>query len=285
MQTQTQLQTKYQYLDSTFNALDTHHYALDITMSEEKLSLCLIQNQKIIGLRYYQLPNIEKPGGYQAWQACLQNDNWFTLDFKNKRLFLDTKKYTLVPEALFDAQYAESYLKLLHDNLSDNKVFYSKLHQFQATLVFAISAVWNKLIDQFFNPLEIKHQNETLLGVGYRFTNKKNQLVVNVNHKEVTILYLYEGAIKFLNTFDAEFDTDLTYFILSVADLLKLPSDKFEILILGQINQTASSIGLLKKYISQVNFCNRLNSLEYPLAFREFQEQNHYLEIHTLLCE
>jgi hypothetical protein len=75
------------------------------------------------------------------------------------------------------------------------------------------------------------------------------------------------------------------YFILSVAEQLKMQADKFGIYVMGDISSTSATIGLLKKYITHVQTMNRFEGIQYPLSFREFQEQQHYLAIHTLLCE
>ncbi|MES2690148.1 MAG: DUF3822 family protein, partial [Bacteroidota bacterium] len=80
-------------------------------------------------------------------------------------------------------------------------------------------------------------------------------------------------------------DTDLVYYVLSVATLLKLPQEKFGAIVMGDISVTSSTINMLKKYVPEVQMANRLEGIQYPVSFREFQDQQHYLAIHSLLCE
>jgi hypothetical protein len=87
-----------------------------------------------------------------------------------------------------------------------------------------------------------------------------------------------------LNSFKAEADTDIVYFVLSVAELLKLNQEKLQVNLFGNISNTGTLLGLMKKYISHVELMKRTDAYSYPASFREFQDQQNYLQINCLLC-
>jgi hypothetical protein len=81
-----------------------------------------------------------------------------------------------------------------------------------------------------------------------------------------------------------EADTDIIYFILSVAELLKLDQQKLLVSLFGNISASSSLIGLMKKYIAHVELMKRPEQYDYPASFREFQEQQYFIQICSLLC-
>ena len=60
--------------------------------------------------------------------------------------------------------------------------------------------------------------------------------------------------------------------------------EKLQVNLFGNISNTSSLVGLMKKYISHVELMKRSDNFSYPASFREFQEQQNYLQVNSLLC-
>lgn len=287
MQSQTESQQIFTYIDSELNLAASERYQLDITISAHRLCFTISHGQRILGFRYVQgVENLLQTNG-ALLKSYSEAIGWYLNNYKQVRVFIHDALFTLVPEALFDISQAEAYLNLLHKLPINHEIISINIPRHQAICMFALSSDLFKSIKQLFSPTLISHQAVSLLQIAALFnqTDLKQRLLVEIDDHFITVLYYQQGEIKYMNTFMVEVDTDITYFILSVAELLKLSADKCGIYLLGHVSVTSSTIGLLKKYIPEVIPISRMNSVTYPASFREFQEQQHYLPIHSLLCE
>lgn len=287
MQSQTENQQFFTYTDSELNLSDSEKYQLDITLSAHRLCFTISAGLRVLGFRYVVVKENTFNAGYELLKQCSEALDWNSNNFKEVRLFIQHELFTMVPEALFDASSSADYLSLIHKLPSNYEVLAVAAPKHQAVCVFSLPAHLLKSVKQLFNPSLISHQMLVFLQVADQFNNNdlKQRLLVDIEGRFVTILYYQNNDITFLNTFIAQTDTDITYFVLSVAELLKLAPDKCGVYLFGDISVTSSTIGLLKKYIPEVFPVSRMNRVSYPLSFREFQEQQHYLSIHSLLCE
>jgi hypothetical protein len=98
------------------------------------------------------------------------------------------------------------------------------------------------------------------------------------------VVHIRNGQLQFVNTFPFEADTDIVFFLLSVAEQQKMNNDKLAVLLSGEVSQSDALINMLKKYIPEVLLQTRPEEFIYPAAFREFQDQQYYQSLAALLC-
>lgn len=287
MQSQIEAHHIFTYTDSELNLEDRANYCLDVCIGRQRLSMVVYQNNRIYGLRFINTTFALLEAGHNQLAVVIEQAQWYSQGYQRVRVFIDDANFTLVPAPLFDATQASTYLKLIHKQGSHLHTLWSATPYHQANCVFAIPSVLYSSIQTLLSPASIHHHSEVLLhaAAAYHENDLKHHLLVNITQHFITLLYYAKGEIKYCNTFEVDADTDTVYFILSVAEQLKLPAEQFGIYLSGDISATSATLSLLKKYIPDVIMANRLEGIQYPISFREFQEQQHYLAIHTLLCE
>ncbi len=152
--------------------------------------------------------------------------------------------------------------------------------------IFTLNEDFYSSIKSIFPQAEIIHETELLLQLLYSSHQKENKdnLFVHVHETYIEIAHIKNNELHFLNSFKVEADTDIVYFVLSIAELLKLNQEKLQVNLFGNISNTSSLVGLMKKYISHVELMKRSDNFSYPASFREFQEQQNYLQVNSLLC-
>jgi hypothetical protein len=287
MQSQTDSYHTFTYTDSELDLSAKENYALDICLGTNRISFTLFNANRVLGFRYINT-NINILEANASQLLSLVNAlEWYSSSYKNIRVFIDNETFSMIPEALFDVTQAGTYLNLVHKKLPDLQVLHSALPKNQSVCVFSLSQYCYAAINSILGTPLIMHQSMVLLQTAAEFNESdlKQHLLVYVSNSFIAVLQYHQNEIKFLNTYHVDADTDTVYFILSVAEQLKLQADKFGIYVMGDISSTSATMGLLKKYIPNVQTINRVDGIQYPLSFREFQEQQHYLAIHTLLCE
>lgn len=287
MQSQTESLTTYSYTDSELNTASTDTLTLDVCFAADKISYTLHSGHKIWGFRYLQTTTPVFELHASVLQQLLNKLEWLTLSTKQTRVFIETSMFTLVPSVLFEATKAETYLQLTHKLTAAHHVSTYELATQKAVVVYGMPQSFNQFLLHTFANAPVVPYLQNLIQVAQSFPadELKQSLVVYFGKEYCTILSYVKNEIAFLNTYPVASDTDAVYFILSVAELLQLQANKFGIYTLGDLSVTSSLFALLKKYIPHVLTAGRLDGISYPLAFREFQDQQHYLPLHTLLCE
>lgn len=287
MQSQIDSHHTFTYTDSELDLSAKENYALDICLAANRISFTVFNANRVLGFRYLNTHfNLLESNASQLLKLVNELE-WYSSSYKNIRVFIDNETFSMIPEALFDVHQAGTYLNLVHKKLPDLQVLHSSLPKNQTVCVFGLSQHCYTAINSIFGAPLIMHQSIVLVQTAAEFneTDLKQHILVYVSQLFIAVLQYNQNEIKFLNTYHVDADTDTVYFILSVAEQLKLQADKFGIYVMGDISTTSATMGLLKKYIPHVQAINRVDGIQYPLSFREFQEQQHYLAIHTLLCE
>ena len=287
MQTQIESHTIYTYTDSELDLANKEQYAFDICISANRLSYTIFKANRVLGYRYINTKNNILESNISDLVVLANQLEWNSNLYKSVRVFINHEVFTLVPEALFEANQADKYMQLVHKQKPNNKVLFSTINKQQAVCVFSINSDFYTAINIVFGRPTILHLSLVLIQTADMFNENdlKQHLIVNFENNFVTTLQYQNNEIKYLNTFNVDADTDTVYFILSIAEQLQLQAEKFGVYVMGDISTTSATLGLLKKYIPSVQILSRLQSIDYPISFREFQEQQHYLTTHTLLCE
>jgi len=287
MQSQMDSHHIFTYIDSELDLSAVENYVLDVCLATNRISFTIHNTSRVMGFRYANTSfDVFACNSLQLSNLVSQLE-WYNTSYRNIRIFIDNEIFTLVPEALFDINQAETYLYLVHKKLPNLQVLHNALIKQQTICVFALPQSGYAAIRSVLGNAEIIHQSLLLIQTATEFNENdlKQHLLVGIATSYITVLQYHQNEIKFLNTYHVDADTDTVYFILSVAEQLKLQADKFGIYVMGDISSSSATNGLLKKYIPHVQTMNRFDGIQYPLSFREFQEQQHYLAIHTLLCE
>ncbi|MCC7533577.1 MAG: DUF3822 family protein [Bacteroidia bacterium] len=288
MQSQIEQQVIYNYTDSDFNPSLSERYNLDVCFATNRIALTVYQKNKIWAFRYVNTAESVFELSNNSFATLLNSLEWFKLPFNQIRFFISSNNFTLVPDALFDASQAKTYLELIHKVKSDDIVLSDSLVNTQIKIVYAIPAFFKKSLELLLGrEVSFNHAVSIhfLTAASIETEIQKQCLMVEFHQNYITVSQVVKNEILFLNTFAFEADTDVVYFILSVAEKQKLPATKFKIIIQGDVSASASTVALLKKYIPEVILMKRKEDVEYPLSFREFQDQQFFSTIHCLLCE
>lgn len=287
MQTQKEQLNTFTYTDSELAFENSNHYLADVSISAQRICITISLPQRVLGFRYIQTNNNWFNASANEIKNGIDMLEWLSHQYKQVRVFINNNLYTLVPEALFENDNAAEYLHAVHKVTSTHQILTTAVQNRQAVCVFALSKTMLTAIKQYINPASMLHHSANMIQLANQFneTDLKHHLLVNIEQDFISVLLYQQNEIHYFNTFIVETDTDIVYFILSVAEMLKLPKDKFGIYLLGNFSNTSATVQLLKKYVTNVHLMPRLQSVQYPIAMREVQEHQHYLPLHTLLCE
>lgn len=287
MQAQTSLSVK-NYLNREQLDIRSHLCCLVVNIAKHQIQLMVADTNQheVLGLCVIETPqqNLFEADAATLKQI-LQSFEYFEKDFNQVVINIESALFTVIPDALFVSEKVSSYLKLTHRIPNHFTALHTRnqnrIHVYALPETFAqgLKSIWPAAV--------LQHYTSVLLEAVFNSMSKseKDTLHVNVHKDFMNLIHVGNSELQLINTFPFESDTDIVYFILSVAEQQKINHDKLRIVLSGEISQTSSLVGLLKKYIPEIQLQVRPEEYTYPASFREFQEQQYYTSMANLLCE
>ncbi len=246
-----------------------------------------ITNQRIAGLTVLDMPDqsvFQK--GLTELRSLLEGLELYGKEFSNTYIVFETPQFSIVPEALFVPEKAETILALQHHLPKFSAIRNNRVEQQKWVNVYAVPDIFLSTVKVLFPQASVHHYAEYLLKAWLQLNGKQHDtLFVNLHANYMDVVSLHGQELRYVNIFQTEAETDIIYFILSVAEQQKIHSDKLNLLVSGDVNANGTLLSLLKKYIPSVMLMKRPEEFSYPASFREFQEQQYFTATAVLLCE
>lgn len=210
----------------------------------------------------------------------------YGIEYKNVRLVFESPEFTIVPEVLFVPEKAEVLLTTHFDLPKFYSVKNNRIDKLQCVNVYAVPDIFCSTMKVLFPQASIHHYAEFLVQTT-RVLNEKelHTVFVNMHNTYLDAIHLHQQELKFINTFGFEADTDVIYFILSVAEQQKITTEKLHLVLTGDVNVNGALLQLLRKYVPNVSLYKRDDTFSFPASFREFQDQQYFIQSVALLCE
>ncbi len=230
----------------------------------KKLSIQLTLN----GLSFYSLDTLNNiPSAFttipidvnQGLSFEEQVENIFTTqfnaeDFDSVNLIHMNQLFTAVPSSLFDKQHMNEYLKFSIKTLSIDKFAYDIIENHSIHNVYIPFESVNNIAKKHFKNVTYKHATsvlaKTLLDVSKN--SYELQFYVHVQPTHFEIIITHKGKLELLNSFQYRTKEDFLYYILFVAEQLKLNPETFKLNFLGDITPEDELFKITYKYIRHV---------------------------------
>lgn len=207
-------------------------------------------------------------------------------DFSNAHVIAVDPRYTFVPDPLFESQQPGNYLDLIQPKAKWNSVHYDRIPALQMVDVYQMSDLFFGAARLVFPGANVRHY-AGILAEAFLKTEVKTQkerLYVHFQEKGMDIFRYDNGRLVYHNYFPFEADTDIVYFILSVAEVMQFKSNQWEVLLSGNVASDNSLLSLMKKYIPHVLLLKRQDLWQVPVMMREIPEHQYFIESAGLLC-
>lgn len=223
--------------------------------------------------------------GLTEMRTLLESFGLPSREYANTHLVYGTPFYSIVPEPLFDSQQSVAMLSSVHDLPKLYSVKSDRSEDSNHVTLYGVPDIFSSTLKVLFPHAEVKHYASPMLEACTALSNSKSTvLYVNMHAAYMDVVCLDKQSLRLVNTFPFEADTDIIYFLLSVAEQQKLQGDTIEIMLMGEVNPNGPLLQLLRKYIPHVHLLKRDEAFKYPAAFREFNDHQYFSLLSVLLC-
>jgi len=262
---------------------NTNNLKLSIQFSLDGFSFCIsnLENEKDeLFTEYLFDTQLKTPEALlEEIKPVFKNDKNLHLDFKNVNVIYRNNLNSLVPIAYFDENNLSQYLNFSIKTLKTDYIAYDTLKNTEANNVYIPYVNINNYLFQHFGEFEYRHHLSVYIDKLIDLNNEKDSktMYINVDHKSFDIVVLKGKELLFSNIFSYKTKEDFLYYVLFVAEQLKLDTNSFNLFISGKINEDSELFKLCYNYIRNIKFLESNNSI---FNFLEAKRYSNFILLH-----
>ena len=228
---------------------------LSILIGMDSLAYMLSDaNRQIHLLRNYEL-NTNAAALSDEIGAVLLQDEYMRRQYKNVRVSIATKNYTLIPSRLYNPLEKKSYLQPL-TQLSDQLVVrVDELQPFVAKNVYGIDASLFDTTTKFLPNGRIYHAGTAFLTALHQKNKAEGyRIFLQVDTGVLMVALMDRKDLIFINSFEWQSAKDFVYFLLLVFDQFTLDADEVPVFVAGKLVEDSEIYRLLFRYVRNIQF-------------------------------
>lgn len=183
-------------------------------------------------------------------KSILQDENIFLEEMETISIVYANSLYCFVPAEFFDENHLSDYLKFNAKILSTDFLAYDFLKNREYVNVFVPYANINNYFFEKFGSFEYKHSASVLTeNLLFKNNSEEEIMYVHVFWKHFDLVVLKKDKLSLCNSFLFETPEDFVYYILFIAEQLKLDPEKFGLNLSGKISEDSENYKLLRDYV------------------------------------
>lgn len=278
-------------LEPTKNNATDKNKKLSILIGRDGLSFCVSgpSKTKISSFEKRDFKTILAPSNIlkQIELTFEQCDLDFDAMGKTHVLF-SNNFYSFVPHAFFDEKHLSDYLKFGTKILSTDFIAHDRLSSAKLENVYIPYAnIINYFFDKF-GVFEYEHVTSALVEnlLILEKENPKKTVYVHVHPRHVDMVVIGNAKLILCNTFAYAAPEDFLYYILFVAEQLKLDPEIFPLVFIGAVSEDSEIYKICYKYIRNCSFLQEEISLKKEFGFTAYPESSiNYVLLKSHVCE
>ncbi|MDB4297348.1 DUF3822 family protein [Flavobacteriaceae bacterium] len=246
--------------------LTNNHTKLSIQINLDGFSFCVYQqaSAQYLHFGHKKFPNkASTPSNLlEAVKAVFETETVLQQTYDEVVLIHQNEMSTLVPQEYFDEDNLEAYLKNTVKTFENDFISFDELDTIKANTVYIPYVNVNNFIFDQFGTFTYLHANTVFIqNILQHFpSSEAPKMYINVYANNYQLVVVKEGKLLLSNHFSFTTKEDFAYYILFVADQLKLDTNVFELTLFGDINEQTDYYKLLYNYVRNVQVYNKLNT-------------------------
>jgi hypothetical protein len=173
--------------------------------------------------------------------------------FAEKKVFINTSKYTLVPSVVFKAEEAENILSAVSD-ITDCQVHYQHISALDSYVLYAVHKPLMNRLEKWLGHFEVQHHISALLTSQTQYYLSPNvyNVFLDFNNTSFTQTVFDGKKLLHINTFAFKNRDDIMYYAYYSLEQLGLMPNDVELNLSGVIPDFETLIVTFQKYSQRV---------------------------------
>ncbi len=236
-------------IDPNFEPANSTNLNLLVKIGADTFSYAIIDNEnKFVHAVYDEQ---ECQSGYEKLKERLKTDAYLKLQYKNVKVATHTPNIVFVPQDLFNESDITLNTKFFAEADSQN-VYVQPSPQQNIHTIFSLPQSIEKLINENWQDSIKLQQNAGLLELSTKVNT--DSIVIDFTAGAFQFLYIKNGKIAFVQSYQFEDVEELTYYLLLLINQLGIDAKQIELKTCGIIHQNDDKWNLLAQYFKKVDF-------------------------------
>ena len=198
-------------------------------------------------------------------------------------LLFNNALFSLVPVDLFDEENAASYLKFNTRILKTDFIAFDRINEDFVNVYIPYTNIINFFFDKY-GEFEYRHSLSVLIEslLSLPRTSDGPKMFLHAQQQIFELVVIENGKLIFANSFEYETKEDFLYYLLFTAEQLHLDTEKFELILLGDINKDSEEYKISWDYIKNISFMGPFHPFTFQEQAKPTKELSEYLLIKSL---
>ena len=263
-----------------------HNKKLSIQVSLNGLSFCTL-NKKDNKICYFKKVNFEKQLDpikvLGKIELLYEKEEQLNQPVDEVVLLFNNAFFSLVPENLFDEDNAASYLKFNTRILKTDFIAFDKVSLDIINVYIPYANITNYFFDKY-GEFEYRHSLSVLIEsfLALHKESSTTQAYLYAYKNSYNLVIIENEKLLFANSFEYDTKEDFLYYLLFTAEQLKLDPEKFELILLGEINKDSAEYKMTWDYIKNISFMGPFHPYTFEETAKPEEELSEYLIIKSL---
>jgi len=266
-------------------SLESEHFqnlklSIQLKLDGFSFSILNIELNKIVALVDYNLGGIKHPIELlKKIKEIYNEDSLLKLSFKEVKIAHVNQISTLIPVALFDDNNLKSYLSFNQKLLENEYITYDIIETHDIANVYSPFTEINDFFFDKYGEFIFKHYSSVLIENIFEINNgnKDLKMYVHVLNNQFEVVVIDNKKLILYNSFVYDTKEDFVYFILFIAEQLKINTEEFELELYGDIEPYSELYALIYKYVRNVSFGYRTDKQEYSHELNDINSHNYFV--------
>ncbi len=241
------------------------HKKLSIQLSSDGFSFCVYDSELHQYIHFVDIPfstPLTHPNLLLKEVKQIFEDNEILHQKYNEVLLIHHNSLnTFVPTAYFNKDYLHQYLQNTVKTFSNDYVNFDELPSVNTCNVYIPFVNVNNFIFDYFGAFTYLHSASTFLeNILKLYSVQEQEMFVNVYQNNFQVIVLENNKLMLSNSFNYQTKEDFVYYILFVAEQLKMNPNEFNLTLFGNIQEHDEYYTLLFNYVRNVVVYNKVNT-------------------------
>jgi hypothetical protein len=272
--------------DETLDINSTENYELSVQGSPDGLAYSVLDTirNKFIMIRAFE-PDDNKYFSTTNISELINKDDFLSKRYKRVNIIMPSRKFTLVPTALYDPGKKEEYFNLNHSNDDNDIVNTNKIEEPDSYLVFSIRSSFNELFTGFYPGIFPVHHLKPLLDHISRASKSAHgkYIHLHVERDYFNLIVSDSNSLLFCNAFSYRNISDIMYYVLNV--LKKLGISQEETIFLSGYTEKYDDLSSgIAMYVRSVKFAEPSGKFTFSYVFNDLELQRYLCLFSVVNC-
>jgi len=273
--------------DETLDINSTENYELSLQLSPDGFSFCILDTirNKFVLIRAFE-PEDNKYFNTDKINELMDKDDFLMKPYKKVNAVMPSKKFTIVPTALFDPGKKDEYFTFNHSYEDGELVRSNKIGDPDAFLIFSVLKPFSDLINSRYPGVYPYHHVKPLLEhISHaRKSVNGNYIHIHVEREFFNLIIFNSNTLKFCNSFNYRNISDILYFVLNVFKNLDIKQEE-TIYFSGLTEKYDDLFSNFSIYVRHIKFAESSGNFTFSYVFND-AEIHRFINLFSVVnCE